>query len=384
MKALKKTSAALIAFAVSASAFAGADLETRVSDIEKKIDMMSTTTAMGNFGPSTASARAEPNGMGWNLSFDVLYWQTKTGTNYCSIRDGVAPSPINYLDTVREAKFQWEWGFKAAVGYNFEHDNWDAKLEYTYFKNTAKDLVNTLALPSAVVSPLLDAADPLQYSSLNTFVSKNVAFSNAANAKSWFKNSYNDLYLDMGRDFFVSKYLSMRPGFGAEAAWITFKNSIRFWGGTAQSFNILSLGGYTNGYTIDAPFCYLNIWTKQRMFGVGPRASLDTRWHLGEGYSVYGNVNGALLYSYFHNYASVTQEDQPLNEAQVKYNFHRLIPTAKFELGLMYDKYIMCETQHIAFCLGYENQYFWDMNYIGAYPTGLGMYGVNLKVQWDF
>jgi len=408
MKALKKTSAALIAIATSASAFAGSDLETRVNEIEKKIEMMSTTTSMGNFGPSLVSARAEPDGMGWSLSLDVLYWQTKmAGSTYCAINDGLANQPINFTLRPREPNFQWAWGFKLGAGYNFEHDKWDTKLQYTFFRNHAKDYVNPLSLPSVIISPIIEAGAPLTYVSATAFEEKNVIVSYADQTRASLKNRYDNLYLDLGRDFFVSKYLSLRPSFGAEAAWFTFTSNVKFSGGTPVSlpvaqeannasidlsqFQIEDISGnipFTETRTLDGVGdCNLQTNFKEKFVGIGPRAGLDTRWHLGEGFSIYGDVNAALLYGYFKNALSQTYGDQPANEARAYYNFHRLVPTAKFEMGLVYDKYIMCETQHVSMALGYENQYYWDVFYSDVFmglPAGMGMYGVNLKFQWDF
>jgi hypothetical protein len=50
----------------------------------------------------------------------------------------------------------------------------------------------------------------------------------------------------------------------------------------------------------------------------------------------------------------------------------------------MYDAYIMCDTQRVGISLGYENQYYWDIAYVGNQTRSLGLYGVTLKLQWDF
>jgi len=405
MKALKKTSAALIAIAASASAFAGSDIETRVNEIEKKIEMMSTTTSMGNFGPSLVSARAEPDGMGWSLSLDVLYWQSKIGgSTYCAINDGLVPSPINFTISPREPNFQWAWGFKIGAGYNFDHDKWDTKLKYTFFRNHGKDYVNSLSLPSAIVSPMIEVGAPLTYASAINYEEKNVVLSYADETKTSLKNRYDDLYLDLGRDFFVSKYLSLRPSFGAEAAWFTFTSNTKFSGGQEINLPVPQIANNvdvaTNDYQLPDQFsftqtrtiddigdCVLQTVFTEKFVGIGPRAALDSRWHLGEGFSIYGDVNAALLYGYFKNNLSQKYGDQPNNEIRAHYKYHRLVPTAKFELGVVYDKYIMCETQHVSMALGYENQYYWDVFVPTAYlgmPAGVGMYGVNLKFQWDF
>lgn len=406
MKALKKTSAALIAIAASASAFAGSDIETRVNEIEKKIEMMSTTTSMGNFGPSLVSARAEPDGMGWSLSLDVLYWQSKIGgSTYCAINDGAVNSPINFTLSPREPNFQWAWGFKIGAGYNFDHDKWDTKLKYTFFRNHGKDYVNPLSLPSVIISPMIEVGAPLTYASAIDFEKDNVIVSYADETRTSLKNRYDNLYLDLGRDFFVSKYLSLRPSFGAEAAWFTFTSNTKFSGGQSARLPVAQVANnvttspnsenklptsfdYTETRTLAGiGGCNLQTVFTEKFVGIGPRAALDSRWHLGEGFSIYGDVNAALLYGYFKNHLRATYTDQPDNEARARYNYHRLVPTAKFELGVVYDKYIMCETQHVSMALGYENQYYWDVFVPTAYlgmPAGVGMYGVNLKFQWDF
>ena len=184
----------------------------------------------------------------------------------------------------------------------------------------------------------------------------------------------------------MSQKLSIRPGFGCEAAWFTIKGNIKFWGGNSFPFLVPLNVGVTE-ITIAAPKNCILVYKQEKFFGVGPRASLDTKWHLGENFSFFGNVNGALLFGYFDNFGKFKAERQPANEIRSKQNFHRLVPTTKFVIGLMYDKYIMCDTQHLSVSLGYENQYFFNVNYlnfIGNGPSGVGMYGVVLKGKWDF
>jgi hypothetical protein len=254
---------------------------------------------------------------------------------------------------------------------------------------------------------MIEAAAPLTYASITAYEEKNVVASYADQTRTSLKNRYDNLYLDLGRDFFVSKYLSLRPSFGAEATWFTFTTNTKFSGGQPVSvplsgtFSNVDLGeefdslpveinniSYTSNATLDGiGDCVLQTLFTEKFVGIGPRAALDSRWHLGEGFSIYGDVNAALLYGYFKNQLSQTYGDQPNNQIRARYNYHRLVPTAKFELGIVYDKYIMCETQHVSMALGYENQYYWDIFVPKAYlgtPAGVGMYGVNLKFQWDF
>lgn len=377
MKALKKTSAALIAMAVSASAFAGSDLETRVVELEKKIDMISTTTATGVYGVKTASARAEPDGYGWNLSLDVLYWQTKLGgAAYGQVNNayGLNVSPINTREVTQEPRFKWDFGVKFGIGYNFDYDKWDSRLEYTYFRNQADSHVRKLSLPSVVVSDLLDAAAPLMYESVSDFINDRVHDVFAQEGQGYVDNKFDDLFIDLGRNYFVSKYLSMRPAFGVEATWFNLRATAKFMGGVTQREI-----GY--GDLIAVGDEAMRFENERHFYGIGPRVSFDTKWHLGESFCFYGDVKGALLFSYIKNEYEATYTGQPNNAAKRIHNYHSLNPAVKFELGIMYDKYCMNDTQHFSIALGYENQYYWGASF---YDTGVGMYGVNLRLQWDF
>lgn len=381
MNALKKTSAALIAFAMSASAFAGTDLDTRVHELEKKIDMMSTTTAAGTFGPKTALARAEPNGKGWFLTLDVLYWQSKVeGAQYAfSVPSNT--SAMKLQATTREPRFDWTFAFKAGLGYNFFHDGWDARAEYTYFRNEASDSY-------AVTSPAaIFPQDPafLGVTAANQLDYANKVFADFATSSNGnLKLNLNDLILDLGRAFFVSKNLSLRPSIGLKATWLTLKGNARFTGGgVAFSGTFAGVTYSVDGLGANTAYGTIN----QKLFGLGPRAGVDTKWHLGNDISVYGNVAGALLFGYFKSDSQATYSALPNNILSLSGRWHRLVPTVDFELGLMYDRYIMCDTQHFSISLGYETQYYWQASYLGANTvgvSGVGMYGVNLKFRWDF
>jgi hypothetical protein len=388
MKALKKTSAALIAFAVSASAFAGTDMESRVSELEKKVDMMSTTTALGTFGPNTALARAEPNGMGWRISVDVLYWQTKVGgTEYAVGFNGITNSSYARKYYVQEPKFQWDFGFKVGVGYNFDHDGWETNLQYTYLRNNAQDHVIQNHLPSGVLSSIVDNGAILAASSFDQALTNGTILDYATEGKAYVRNKYDNLKLDLARDFFVSKYLSVRPNFGVQATWINLTRKAKFTGGQVAFTAVDSgfSGGITKNYSargLGSSFVRQHV--ESNFFGVGPKAGVDSRWHLVENFCLYANSEAALLFGRFKLSRDLSNTANRANSIDGYFSFHRLNPMVRFDLGVTYDKYMMCDTQHLGISLGYENVYYWDVNVIDLIPAGVGMYGVTLKFVWDF
>lgn len=365
---------------------AGSD-NNQIGELQNKMNEISVITAAGNLGAKTAADRPKINDRGWNLSADVLYWQTKI-QNLChsSHVSGIVDSPINYTQIRNNLSFDWAWGFKIGAGYRFEHDDFDSRAEYTYFRNHASVHLGPFSGSSGITSPLIDYNYGISYDSWTQFSANHVGFVYALELRESLKNSYNDVYWDLGRAFFVSKSLSLRPSLGVEATWFSFKGSAQFSNGISTDFDFSAnqnvngtlWGGLGNGV--------LKKISSTKSVGVGPRLGLDTNYYLCNGFSIYGNGSGALLFSYFKQNNKTTYSLKPNNQKIVINNFHCVTPTAKVDIGLRYNSNVFCDTQKIGISLGYESIYYWD---VFGYSTvkgfgGLGMYGVNLKLRWDF
>ncbi|MBM3192200.1 MAG: hypothetical protein FJZ63_06095 [Chlamydiae bacterium] len=363
-------------------ALAASDLDKRVRELEKKLEAISATTAEDTFGAVTALARPETLGKHFFLSLDVLYWQSKVGgTAYAQSTQLVVNMPVTEVGSIREPSFDWDFGIKAGIGYNFSHDGWDGFAEFTYLHNKASD--STSVNRPAGLYPL-DAPLALTASSEQDILRHNVV-DFALEAESSLSVKFYDLNVELGRDFFVSEYLGIRPSFGLKSTWMALDQHSSFTGG-GTAYTLTD----TANASIAIEGLQLSILRSDRnnkMYGLGPRAALNSRWFFGEGFSFYGNASAGLLFSYFKNSYYSTYSTYPSNISNVKYRFHALVPTADFGLGLAYDNYVMEKTQHIHISLGYENKVFWDAGYLASAttsPFNVGFYGVDLKIRWDF
>lgn len=374
MNALKKTSVALLAFAISASAFAASDLETRVQELEKKMDTISTVTPEGLLGLRPAPARAEPNGNGWFLSVDALYWQTKVdGIQYATTNDQVSEEFVHRNGTVREPTFDWAFGVKAGIGYNFFYDGWEMNAEYTYFQNKGSDRYH-VAPPSGIY-PIDESLLALSASDPHALLDHEIA-EFATSSVSDVEVTLNNLVYVIGKDFYVSKKLSVRPNVGLQAAWISRSQDSRYFAGGTYFTHT-----YPSGHTVDVGGLgsdTLYVSKENKTTGLGPTVGIDTLWYLGNRFSFYTNMRGSLLFGYIR-YTDHDTFSGSQNAYLTRTSIHRIIPTGDIALGLCYDKYIMDETQHIHFALGYEIQQFWSDN-IG----NVGFYGVDFNIRWDF
>lgn len=361
----KKVPMSLVAFAASASVFAAPDMDTRVHNLEQQMKQVRTETASGTFGAKTATARPEVDGFGAFLNIDVLYWHAKVGgSEYCyTDNDMNASLPIQ--GTVSENDFNWDWGFRVGLGYNFDYDGWDAFLNYTYFDSS--DGSSTSANFNGSVIPLKGTPS----------ITGSTDLTSVTSATSSYRFDYDNLDLELGRNYFVSRSLSFRPHFGLRSSWLDLTQRTTFSGGSVLMNNQLRV-------------CDVN-----NFWGMGPRTGFNSKWHLSDCFSVVGNVSGALLYGYYKVSHSENDTSSLSNQIDITANMHRFSPNAQMFLGLSFDKYMFNDKQHIGIALGWEIQYYWRANQMlksddfqvlkyERYSEDAAMYGVTLDFRWDF
>ena len=367
MSHFKKVSVTALALALSASAFAGPDLDTRVHDLEKQMKQVRTETASQTYGANTATARPNVHGYGFFLTFDILYWQTKVGGTEYALTDqdtlGVMPVSGKY----RGIDFKWDWAFRAGIGYNFLHGEWDLYADYTYYKNNTCSMV-TGELNGSVIpqrGSRQAAGGGSQFNSVNK-------------ATSEYKFEFDRIDLELGRNYYISRDLSFRPHFGLVTAWINQKQLTRYTGGPTIGVNTV------------------HVKDRNDFWGIGPRTGVNSKWHFTDGFSIMGNVSGALVYGNFGvRHKNWLSSDPVTHQVNVSANMHRFTPTASLQLGLAYDRYIYNDKQHIGISLSWDTQYWWRMNqmlnciedqplkYIRQ-SDDISIQGITLNLRLDF
>lgn len=379
VRSLGKIILPIVAIATSSAAFAAMDREARLTELENQMQQVRTETAMDTYGANTASARPHVEGRGWFVMLDVLYWRTKIGgTEYAySDQDPNATLPIK--GRTKHMEFSWDWGVRAGLGYNFEYDYWDVRAQYTWFETSGSDSTSA-GLNSSLV--------PLRGSAIIAGRTANVQdiFIFCKRAKSQYDVDYQAVDLELGRDYYVSSKISLRPHWGLKTAWIDLEQSTRYTGGnpTGQNGEILGLGRNT-----------VHVKEYSDFWGLGPRTGIDTRWYLGEGFSIFGNIAGALLYGYFE--VDHKERYTPVEDARVRLHAdrHAFSPTVQYQLGLRYDTYFHEMKYHFAIGLGFEGQYWWRMNQMlkiddavafkyERYSEDMSLYGLTLDLKFEF
>ncbi len=308
------------------------NLENRVSALEQR---------RGASGMVNPPGRPQVKGGADLFIFgNVLYWNAhENGLSY-AIKNKNSDSNLSNAE-IKNIHGDWNVGFRVGAGYNLPHDGWD--VNFTWLRFTDHAHKHTHASANRFVFPVwVHPADP-------------VAFATPCEkAHSHWKMHLNQIDLDLGREFFVSKWLTLRPHFGLRSDWIYQKWDTYF-------RNFPSQAPLPNKVEID----FRDEW-----WGIGLEGGLDTQWGLGAGFSIFANVSTAIIYG-FHQ-IKVEDEDSPAfgtslasngEFVKIKNNSYRIShPILDLMMGLRYDYMFFDDRFHMGLQVGWEHHVYFSQN----------------------
>lgn len=310
-----------------------------------------------NYGVNAPTCPKTCNG---DLTITVagFYWNAhQDGMEYAIDNYVTSPTDISstsatqVLNSIVDAKFlvpnyEWDWGFKVGLGYCTTCDGWDFGVLWTWFRNTADDHVEREQDDNATLMPLWSAYAP---------TSGGVPF--ATDIETRWKLQLNLVDLELGRSFWTSKYLSMRPFIGLRIAFIDQDYDIFHKGGTFSSISSTpAQPAFNNEVKLDNDFK-----------GVGIRGGLNTVWNVGCGWGLYGNFALAIIYGRFDVELDETNRLTSGNHDKFKVanaedNFRASRGSADLALGVQWAT-MFCDCQYgFTFQIGWEQHLFWDQN----------------------
>ena len=337
-----------LSIALLMTALSHAGIDDRIDDLEWEMKQVSVYTPQDTIGASFAKGQPDVLVQGEKLFllFDVLYWHAKVGgTEYAySLQPSIIQTGSIILPHAnghtKYNDFSWEWGLKAGFGINLPHDGWDVFAQYTWFKSNTTNS-SSKAPPSALM--------PLRL--FSTML--------AIKAKSFFDLDYQNVDVNLGKSYFLSKMVMFRPFISVKSAWIDLDQNVTY---TASSLNDFLFPG--TAQTVGHDFKSKN---SNNFWGIGPRIGVDSKWFLGNGFSLFSDIAGALLYGYFK---TLLREKIPPNNVQFadggiiknRHNFHLFVPFVQMYGGLAWQGYVNHDKQYITLKFGYEVQYYWRVN----------------------
>ncbi|MCB1106966.1 MAG: MOMP family protein [Chlamydiia bacterium] len=383
MRCLRNIGVAILSFLmISSLGYAAADREVRLNELEQQMRQVGTETPIGTYGANTATARPDVDGRGWFVTFDLLFWKARVGgTEYAyTDQDRLASLPIK--GRKKSMEFDWDWGLRAGLGYNFDYDGWDFRAQYTWWDTDGSDTVRA-GLNSSII-PLRGSSDITKAPTANQSAGD---FIFCTGAKSMYDLDYQAVDVELGRDYYVSSTVSLRPFWGLKSAWIDQEQKTRYTGGDStinQGIHLLGLQGNT-----------VHVKESCNFWGLGPRTGMNSRWYMGNDLSIFGNVSGALLFGYFD--VDHKERYSAVEDARIRLhaNRHAFSPVVNLQVGMRYDTYLHHDQHHLGVGVGVEVEYWWRQNQMlkidnfnelkyERYSEDVAFYGVTFDIKWDF
>ena len=313
--------------------------DAQVRNIENRVCNLEKTPCPG--GCLNPPARPQVQ-CGYNLfvGAELLWWSAyEYGLDYAMSTKNVT-THVNNGD-VEQMGNNYSWAFRFGVGYNLPHDGWDLQANWTFFNNEVKEHASASragGLYPTTVNPNSGFQDPQAR-----------AYADKANAK-W-DVELNIIDLELGREFFTSKFLTLRPHMGFRYVRLdqkfetTFENGNSGWIGNSYKYS-------TNDTN--------NFW------GFGLRGGLDSQWGLGGGFSIFGNFALSLLHGHFHVHQDAYRRTLA-NATKTKvndFNNRQRVGRAVTDLalGIRWDHMFEGDRFHLGIQLGWEHHMFWGQN----------------------
>lgn len=260
-----------------------------------------------------------------------------------------------------QPRSNWNFGFKLGANYNSLCDCWDFEILWTSFKTS------THRSDDSDETSLLPLWSDFGWAGGGPLV--------ASGVDAEWKLNLNLIDIEMGREFWNSRKLTLRPYVGVRVAFINQKFDMDFRGGSWDSFAA-------------QPTLVGELDMKNNFKGAGIRTGLDSVWNITSGWGFYGNFAASLIYGLFSVKADemLRQPIAPFGTTPVmetKESFRAVRSIVDLALGVQWQT-MFCNCRYALFVnLGYEQHLFFNQNQMwkvnrlvdtdsAVFPTNLG------------
>lgn len=221
--------------------------------------------------PETSPGFNNIDDRGGFISGDYLLWVPHQDDLFYAVNQvtDTDSSVAKTKNKYKQPHFGWSSGGRLSIG-GYTSDSWDVGLTGMYIFADAK---SSSHVPTGATGKIIP--------DFNTNLLSNAASkSNADN-----KLNFATLDLSFGREFFLTKKFAIHPLIGLR--------SFAMW----QQFHVRYLSTFTG--TPPAVTANAHFKAKNTTYGIGPRAGIDLKFYMSEGWAFLGGVSGALLWGHY-------------------------------------------------------------------------------------
>ncbi len=302
---------------------------------------------------------------------DFLYWRAnEEGLEY-GLSETINAADPKISTRVVSPKVRWNPAFRVGMGYTFgSQDFWDISALWTRFSTDQNGSKNGTVLP---------------------WWGSTLLGNVTTHARAKWKLIYNTYDLDLGRNYFIARTVSVHPFVGLRGATIH------------QDY-------HANYATLQPLESATSFHAKNQFWGVGAHIGSGLQWYMNSSLSLVGNIGGSLLYGDFRikeRYNAFIPINSNVVTQVVPLSVREHITTGSFNvealLGFQWERFFFKNKYRLAITAGYEWSEWFSQNRIkkftqipasngGASTTDamtdqkgdLTLQGANLQVRCDF
>jgi len=325
-----------------------------------------TTTSYNQITPPAGFASAA--GIGFSLSADFIYWEARQA-NLDFAQSGVVNTETIEIDSQGQTYypgFQYQPGFKVGAAVDLGHDNWDLSAEYTWLNGSGEKTSTSAPYATTTLT-----------NTRNIINSDNITDQLLTEADGNWGFHYNFVDLVMGRDYYISQNLTLRPYFGLAGAWN----------------NQSSLVHYTYADDSNTTGLFFSQSYGQKYWGVGFDSGINTAWCFDDNWSIYGDFSVMNLWSRFKTYEKQTHYTLANNEVDysipaVDYNTeavqYGLQNVIDIQMGIRWGMRFDDDAMGISFQAGWDQQVWINHAKYATNASNLSIQGLDIKARFDF
>ncbi|MGL5627001.1 MAG: Lpg1974 family pore-forming outer membrane protein [Candidatus Rhabdochlamydia sp.] len=271
------------------------------------------------------------NAWGFQVSADALLWQLQEdGLTYAV---EATPSGLE----AHSVKQKYNWGFRIGLDWTLPHDNWDIAATWTHLISNRHGS-HTTDGSNILIKAQGYGDGPLSSTDVDFIFTT---------GSSKYHNRLEQISLNLGREFFISRWVTLRPFFGLRADWL--RQRLR-----------TSYSGIPETTLISQITQQKNKW-----WGIGIESGLNTQLNFCGGFSLYGNVATAIEYGL----QKLSLNESGIVDASFGRSYHICRPILDLQLGLGWDSYFCEDRFHLGLKLGWENHVYFDQSRFLSYNT---------------
>lgn len=297
-------------------------------------------------------------GPGIFITGDFIYWLTRQDGLEYLYSGRAAPGVVADKTTIKKPNFEWSPGFKAGLGTNLPHGEWDVFAQYTFLRPYRA----TQSMSNGTFTAIWNNG---------TIIARQMI----DDAKISWSFQLNVIDTEIGRNFYLSRYFKLRPFIGLKGTWNN-QNAL-------QEF---FLENDDNA----------RVRLRERAWGVGVRTGLNQTWQISRNWSFYSDLAVSSMWTEF----DISRRDVLIDTNNIEsnilntaYDFSTNKLIVEWGLGVRVDVWMWKDRVHFLLQGGWEEQLWLKYNqfyntvrestYI-ARGGDLFFQGLTIKARLDF